>query len=93
MSMAIISTKEIRNDLVGFLRSLKNGQTYQVMHRSKPLVRVAAKEEKVYTASDAGTHDAIMRSIAVADSLRGRKTTLDPNKSIKELYEETQDYI
>lgn len=89
MSTTIISTKEIRNDLVGFLRSLKNGQSYQVMHRSKPLVRVTADEQKTFTAPDAGTPDAAKRSIALVRSLEGRKSTLDPNKSIKELYEET----
>jgi antitoxin (DNA-binding transcriptional repressor) of toxin-antitoxin stability system len=93
MRTTLISTKEIRNDLVGFLRALKNGQTFQVMHRSKPLVRISAEEDKVFTAPDAGTHAAILRSISLADSLRDRTPTLDPHKSIKDLYEETQDYV
>ena len=89
-----ISAKEIRNDLEGFLKKVKSGQTFQIMYRSKPLVTITAKEERdEFTAADAGTPAAIRRSIELADKLnrehRGR-SILDPNKSIKELYEETQ---
>ena len=94
MKTTLISTKEIRNDLKGFLKKLKSGQTFQIMYRSKPLVIIAAKEEKdEFTAPDAGTPAAIRRSIKLADKLnreRHGRPTLDPNKSIKELYEETQ---
>jgi len=89
--MKIISTKEIRNDLEGFLKELKSGQTFQVIYRSKPLVTLAAKEPvDEYTAKDAGTPAAAKRSIEFVKRLPPRKPTLDPNKSFKELYEETQ---
>lgn len=89
--MKTISTKEIRNDLKGFLTSLKNGQTIRVIHRSKPLVTLVAKaDEDAYEAPDAGTHAAAKRSIALAKKLSERSTTLDPHKSFKQLYEETR---
>ncbi|OVE78931.1 hypothetical protein BVY00_01615 [bacterium G20] len=91
MKTILISTKEIRNDLEGFLKRLKNGQTIQVMYRSKLLVTLAAKDEAdAYLAKDAGTPAALRRSINLAKTLHQRHPVLDPNKSFKELYEETQ---
>lgn len=70
---------------------LKQGQTIQVLYRSKPLVTLAAKEnEDPYLADDAGTPTAIRRSIQLARQLSKRPVVFDPNKSFKELYEETQ---
>lgn len=91
MKTILISTKEIRNDLEGFLKRLKSGQTIQVMYRSKPLVTLAAKNETdTYLSKDAGTPAALRRSINLAKRLDQRHPVLDPNKSFKELYEETQ---
>lgn len=91
MKTILISTKEIRNDLEGFLKKLKNGQTFQVMYRSRPIVTLAAKEQlDEFTAKDAGTPAAARRSIKFVKSLPARKPALDPSKSFKELYEETQ---
>ena len=91
MKTILISTKEIRNDLKGFLKKLKRGQTIQVMYRSKPLVTVAAKNEvDAYLAKDAGAPSAVRRSINLAKKLDTRQPILDPNKSFKELYEETR---
>ena len=94
MKTILISTKEIRNDLEGFLKKLKSGQTFQVMYRSKPLVRIAAEEERdEFTASDAGTPAAMKRSAELAMKInheRGGRSAFDPHKSFKELYEETQ---
>ncbi|MGH7157063.1 MAG: hypothetical protein ACREGG_03065 [Candidatus Saccharimonadales bacterium] len=94
MKTIIISTKEIRNDLEGFLKKLKSGQTIQVMYRSKPLVTVTAKSnEDAFEAPDAGAPVAIKRSIALAKRLneeRKGRPILDPDKSFRELYEETQ---
>jgi antitoxin (DNA-binding transcriptional repressor) of toxin-antitoxin stability system len=86
-----ISTKEIRNDLEGFLRKLKSGQTVRVMYRSKPLVTLAAQEKHdAFLSSNAGTHQAAMHSVAFAKSLSKRKPSFDAHKSFKELYEDTQ---
>jgi antitoxin (DNA-binding transcriptional repressor) of toxin-antitoxin stability system len=91
MKTATISTKEIRNDLEGFLKRIRNGQTIQVMYRSKPLVTVtAAQQNDGLPAPDAGTPAAAKRAIEAAKRLSNRPTTLDPNKSFKQLYEETQ---
>jgi hypothetical protein len=87
-----ISTKEIRNDLEGFLQKLKNGQVIQVMYRSRPLVILTAKDEAdAYLAIDAGTPKAAKRSVKFVRSLPDRKIKFDQNKSFKELYNETQD--
>lgn len=89
--MKTISAKEIRNDLEGFLKKLKSGQTFQVMYRSRPIVTLVAKEQlDEFTAKDAGTPAAIKRSIELAKKLDHGHPVLDPNKSFKELYEETQ---
>ena len=91
MKTILISTKEIRNDLKGFLKKLKNGQTIQVMYRSKPLVTVAAKNEvDAYLAKDAGSPAAAKRSTLFIKSLPVRQPIFDANKSFKELYDETQ---
>lgn len=91
MKTVIISTKEIRNDLEGFLRKLKNGQTIQVMYRSRLLVTLAAQEEhEALLSSDAGTHHAAINSIAFTKSLSNRKPNFDAHKSFKELYDDTQ---
>lgn len=91
MRVKTISTKEIRNDLEGFLRRLKNGQTIQVMYRSKPLVTLTSKEESdAYTTEDAGTVTAAKRNVAFVRSLPKRKVNFEPNKSFKELYNETK---
>lgn len=91
MKAVTISTKEIRNDLEGFLRKLKNGQTIQVMYRSKPLVTLAAQEEHdAFLNSQAGTHLAALNSIAFTKGLSGRKYNFDAHKSFKELYDDSQ---
>ena len=93
MKTILINTKEIRNDLEGFLKKLKNGQTIQVIYRSKPLVTLTAKTEEdadAYEAKDAGTPSAVGRRINLAKELDKRRPVLDPHKSFKELYEETQ---
>lgn len=91
MKTVTISTKEIRNDLEGFLKKLKNGQTIQVMYRSKPLVTLAAKEEHdAFLNSQAGSHLAAVNSIAFTKALSSRKPNFDSNKSFKELYDDTQ---
>lgn len=91
MKTLTISTKEIRDDLEGFLKRLKGGQTIQVMYRSRPLVTLTAQiEQDAYEASDAGTPAAIRRSVRLAQSLDHRQPVLDPDKSFIELYEETR---
>jgi hypothetical protein len=91
MKDTVISTKEIRNDLEGFLKRLKNGQTIQVLYRSKPLVTVMAKDDTdVYLAKDAGSPTAAKHSVNFVKNLPVRTTVFDPNKSFKELYDETK---
>jgi antitoxin (DNA-binding transcriptional repressor) of toxin-antitoxin stability system len=88
-----ISAKEIRHDLIGFLRRLKKGQPITVIYRSKPLVTVISKSDTPESqASIPGSPEAVARSLAYARQLRkGRKPVLDPSKSIKALYAETMD--
>lgn len=91
MKTITISTKEIRNDLEGFLKRLKQGQTIQVMYRSKPLVTLAARhEEDPYLAEDAGTPTAAKRSVHFIQNLPKRKPNFDSQKSFKDLYNDTQ---
>lgn len=91
MSVTTISTKEIRNDLEGFLRRLKNGQTIQVIYRSKPLVTLAAKDDTdAYLARDAGSSAAAKHSVNFVKNLPPRRMLVDPHKSFKELYDETE---
>ena len=92
MPITTISTKEIRNDLEGFLKRLKNGQTIQVMYRSKPLVTVVAKDDgDEYLAKDAGTPAAAQRSVNFVKNLPKRPVTFSPSKSFKDLYDETKE--
>lgn len=91
MKTATISTKEIRNDLEGFLMRLKNGQTLRVIYRSKPLVTLTARDETdEYLAEDAGSLAAARRSIRFVKNLPVHAPRLNPNKSFKELYDETR---
>ena len=88
-----ISAKEIRQDLIGFLRRIKSGPPITVIYQSKPLVTVT-RQITVSNKAEAlpGSPEAVARSLAFAKKLRtGKKTMLDPNKSIKELYAETMD--
>ena len=92
MSLVSISTKDIRHDLEGFLRRLKQGQVIQVLYRSKPLVTLAAKDAPgTHTAADAGTPAAARRSVAFVRSLPPRPAVFAPTKSFKDLYDETRE--
>ena len=86
------NTKLIREDLVGFLRSLSDGQPVTILYRSKPLVTISAEPaQPEYQAPDAGSPAAIQRSLKLIRELRAKQTThFDPNKSFKELYDETR---
>jgi hypothetical protein len=91
MDVITISTKEIRNDLEGFLQKLKHGRIIQVLYRSKLLVTVIAQNKSdLYLAKDAGTPTAAKRSVDFVKNLPYRKQTFDPKKSFKELYHDTQ---
>ena len=91
MNTVIISTKEIRNDLEGFLKKLKHGQRIQVMYRSKPLVTLMAQEEHdAYLAVNAGTHSAAIHSVDFVKGIPHRQPVFDAHKSFKELYNDTQ---
>jgi len=91
MKTVTISTKEIRNDLKGFLKRLKHGETIQVMYRSKPIVTIAAQRDiDAFLKEDAGTPVAAKRSIRFIQNLPIRPITFDSKKSLKELYSETQ---
>ncbi len=91
MKTVLISTKEIRNDLQGFLQRLKEGQTFQVVHRSKPIVTIAATEENgEYLAANAGTPAAGRHSVDFVRGLPKHEPAFDRHKSFKELYEESR---
>lgn len=91
-----ISAKEIRQDLIGFLRRIKAGNPITVIYRSKPLVTVTREAAHGHENTTAelmpGSPEAVARSLAYAKQLRkDRKPVLDPHKSIKQLYAETMD--
>jgi hypothetical protein len=70
MPVTRISTKEIRRDLKGFLWRLQQGQTIQVLYRSKPLVTVTARHiGDSSQAEDAGTPAAARRSVQLVRGL------------------------
>jgi hypothetical protein len=90
-SLRTTNTKLIRDDLVGFLRSLGDGQPVTILYRSKPLITLTGEPTPPpYQAPDAGTPAAMKRSIQLIRSLKGRASQLDPSKSFKELYDETR---
>ena len=91
-----INAKEIRQDLIGFLRRVKSGQPITVIYRSKPFVTINDSAEHSANPSPAGPEpgspEAVAKSLVYAKQLRsGRKSVFDPNKSIKELYAESMD--
>ncbi len=91
MNLDIVSTSEIRKNLVPFLRSLGDGHQVTVLHRSKPLVTINSSTPKL-SSSEPGSAEAIHRAIdkaLVLSESRAGKAVLDPNKSIKELYAES----
>lgn len=78
--------------MIGFLRRLKTGQPLTIIYRSKPYVTVnpSPAQASSYQAADAGTPAAIKRSVALVKKMnQGRKPILDPQKSFKQLYDET----
>ncbi len=84
-----INTQEIRQDLMGFLRSLAAGQEYVILNRSKPIVSVSGKRT---TISEAEARRNMQEFLAIGDKARASakgKNVLDPNKSYKQLYTET----
>ncbi|HSH31733.1 MAG TPA: hypothetical protein VK963_03660 [Candidatus Saccharimonadales bacterium] len=93
-SVKTINTKQIRQDLVGFLRQLQQGQAFTVIYRSRPLVTLTTTEPPSQVTDPQhivpGTPEALRESIRLAEKFNaGRQPKLDPNKSIKELYDET----
>ena len=82
-NISYISTNEIRKDLVGFLQSLASGQTYTVLHRSKPLVTVSGTNNSSINNAKTNTED-LLALLALARAQA--KNTIDPNLSYKELY-------
>ncbi|MHB8442911.1 MAG: hypothetical protein ACYDAS_00880 [Patescibacteria group bacterium] len=91
MDTITISTKEIRNDLEGFLKKLKYGHVIKVLYRSKPLVTIASQDIKdAYLADDAGGVVAARRSVRFVRNLPKRKPMFDSQKSFKELYKDTK---
>lgn len=86
------NTKQIRHDLVGFLRSLGDGQPVTILYRSRPLITITAEPAPpIYQAPDAGTPAALKRSVELIRGLQSRPIRLDPSKSFKELYDETRE--
>lgn len=79
-----ISIQEVRKDPLDFLRQINAGKTLTVIYHSKPFA--------VVTSADARTIQqpkSTKRMLEYAKLARdGATLTLDPNKSIKELYAE-----
>lgn len=83
-----INTQEIRKDLHGFLKSVESGREVVVLNRSKAIARLNRKTDQAATAKAARKNMQEFLAVA-AKARRQAKGTLDPNKSIKELYAET----
>lgn len=86
-----VNTKQIRQDLVGFFRTLADGQPVTVLYRSTPLVTITAEPAELpYQTPDAGSPTAIRRSLERLRRRPQRPVQFDPTKSFKDLYDETQ---
>ncbi len=80
-----ISMQEIRKDVPGFLERIAAGDTITVIYHSRPLVTVQKQAE---IAED--PREQVKRILAASEKARASaKGTLDPNKTIKQLYAET----
>lgn len=95
ITMQTISTKQIRTDLIGFLRRLQQGEKITVIHRSKPLVTLSNTNEpgkKTEQEFMPGSPEALSRSARLMEEHnKNRPVKLDPKKSIKDLYHEMLD--
>lgn len=86
-----INTHEIRQDLMGFLRSLANGQQYVVLNRSKPVVTLSGKRA---AASQADARQNMKEFLEIAAKIRaqieanGGKNAIPPGKTYKDVYYE-----
>lgn len=75
-----ISTSEIRKDLVGFFKRLEPGKEVVVLNRSKPVVSIR-------NAASAYPRKSSKEMLKIAQKIRSQaKGSLDPDKSIKDLY-------
>lgn len=89
----IISIQQIRDDPNGFVDGMAAGKVYTVVRRSKKVTTVSAVGSTIDSDKPIpGSNLAIKHSIEIAKHIqKTHKTSLDPNKSIKELYSESMD--
>lgn len=81
-----ISTNEIRQNLVGFLKEVSMGKEFVVLNRSKPIVKVSGT---IPGAPNETPGQNIQKFLEIAAKTRkSAKGTLDPKKSYKQLYGE-----
>ena len=87
--MNTISTKQIRSDLVGFLRRLQQGEKITVIHRSTPIVTLSSTDVRSEQEFAPGSPAAVLRAIRFAQEFeKEHPSTLDPHISYKEQYAE-----
>jgi antitoxin (DNA-binding transcriptional repressor) of toxin-antitoxin stability system len=89
--VSYINTYEIRKDLMGFLKSLANGQQYVVLNRSKPVVTLSGKGAKT---SQANARQNMKEFLEAAAKIRaqaeanGAKDAIPQGKTYKDVYYE-----
>ena len=79
-----ISLQELRKDPLGFLEKVNKGNRITVIYHSKPLVTVMSADNIDYRQTKN-----ISRMLQYADlASKNAKTSVDSNKSYKEIYAE-----
>lgn len=89
--VSYINTHEIRQDLMGFLRSLANGQQYVVLNRSKPVVTVSGKRSEPSPAEVRKNMQEFLKAAAKIRAqieVNGGKDAIPPGKTHKDVYYE-----
>jgi antitoxin (DNA-binding transcriptional repressor) of toxin-antitoxin stability system len=90
--MKTIGAKQLRDDLGLVVKQVRQGKRFQVFYRSKPAFVLSPIESKP-KGYEPGSKEAMrnfVRAVRTMNATR-RQSTLDPNKSIKELYHEFLD--
>lgn len=90
--MKTIAAKELRTNLDEIVRRVRGGETMRVTYRSQPAF-ILQPEKPKKAGPTPGSPAAMKLFLASAETMRksAKKTVLDPNKSIKELYHEMLD--
>ncbi|MGH7195683.1 MAG: hypothetical protein ACREGA_02790 [Candidatus Saccharimonadales bacterium] len=84
--IATISMQELRKDPLGFLRQINEGKEVKVIYHSREFATVKSSKPAIKPKTP---RSAQYYLDLAAEAHASAKGTLDPNKSIKQLYAET----